>query len=248
MKMLRTLLLCFLASIIASGAPTTKVGGTGSTKAGGTGTTKVSAAIPAGPITFVSGTSTVSGSGGAGGSTTPGINTSGANLIVVFVSSFNAAATPTDFYSNTYTPLTTYSNSTSRGTLYYCYSPTTGSGHTVSDSAAFATIAVACFSNTTLVFDTGTGAGGGGSGTVQPGSITPASNNEVLVTGLEFNVAASCSINGGFSTPIQSTPGSGTFGVAISYLIQTTATAANPTWSTAGSPFDNLVAAMAAFK
>lgn len=66
-------------------------------------------------------------------------------------------------------------------------------------------------------------------------SVTPNSghNNALIVTGLGFSASNTPTINGGFQTPIDRIDfaSGNNFGGTVSYLIQTTAAAASPTWS-----------------
>lgn len=188
------------------------------------------------------------------GTTSAGINTTGANLIVIHVSSYSSAAAPTisDSNTNTWTALTEYNagDAVSRGRLYYCYSPVVGSGHTFTSSGgtSYSSISVLAFSGTTgSSADTSNGAGSPTVSTKQPGSITPSGNNMVVVTGLNFNSGSPASIDSPFTLQTQVAPtGSNNFGAAIAYEIQTTAAARNPTW-TIGSATDGMVTEIAAF-
>lgn len=71
-------------------------------------------------------------------------------------------------------------------------------------------------------------------------SLTPSENNELVIAGLSFVTAGdTVTINGGFSTVFkQDAITNVTYGFASSYLIQTTATSANPSfsWNTSGNP------------
>lgn len=73
--------------------------------------------------------------------TTASLNTTGANLIAVGVTNFSDSTLPTsitDNKGNTWTLARSQTNSTTQsGAIYYCYSPSVGSGHTF--TATFAT-------------------------------------------------------------------------------------------------------------
>lgn len=180
---------------------------------------------------------------GNAGVTTSGIDTTGADLIVVSVSWYIVdtpigSLTFSDSKSNTWTRLT---DSTGGGVaanvLYYCQSPTVGSGHTFTTNGAYVSVCVAAFSgSTSSPFDVQNGSGAaGGAGTIQPGSITPTVDNELVMCGFCGGAGTSpVSIDGGF-TKIVEEPVSSSFGGAIAYLIQTTAAAANPTWTLSAS-------------
>lgn len=188
-------------------------------------------------IALVAHTFGISSNGGTS-ATTSAINTTGANFIAV---SLSDAGTATDNMGNTYTYLTTHTGSAPSFRLAYCENPTVGSGHTFTTTGSFPCICVAVFSGVaTGSFDQQTG-----SATGSPGAITPSFNNELLVTGCGLNSATAATINGGFTITDNApyTPGQN-YGGALAYLIQTTATVANPTWAT-GAVANS---AMASFK
>lgn len=188
-----------------------------------------------------------------GSSTTPAINTTGANLIVIAVSMFGTPSTSglSDSKTNTWTQLTTHSGTTASVRLFYCLAPIVGSGHTFTYNVGFPTICVQAWSGAAAasVFDVENGASGSGVTSIATGSITPGANNELVVTGISLadNTTGPALINGGFTISDQSLGRSGlTESGAMAYLIQTTATAANPTWS--GFTTDGPGAAIASFK
>lgn len=187
--------------------------------------------------------------------TTAGVDTTGANLLIAWVNTYGAVTpTLTDSKSNTWTPLTQINNATdgnARCRMYYATnSPTVGSGHTVtvSDAGVLQSISFLALAgaHATAPYDQETTNNPGGTPTtIQPGSITPSEDGCVLVTGLQYGVGVGgVSIDGGFSETHQDK----NFGLAegIAYLIQTTAAAANPTWTI---PSGNIAqTAMASFK
>jgi hypothetical protein len=69
--------------------------------------------------------------------------------------------------------------------------------------------------------------------TVQPGSVTPVETNELVLCGYGGDFSGSpLSINGGFTiTNQQPTVGGASYASSLAYLIQTSISAANPTWS-----------------
>lgn len=186
--------------------------------------------------------------------TTGSIDTTGADLIVIGVA-YNTGAPPTitDSKGNTWTPLTAKavtSNGTSR--LYYCQAPNVGTGHTFSNTGVnnFATLCVLAFSGSLATpFDVQNGATNAAASTLATGSITPSLDNELVVTHFMYSAtAATPTINGGFATAIAQNFVSGNnYGGAMSYLIQTIASAANPTWSEAGGS-TGIAATIASFK
>jgi hypothetical protein len=65
-------------------------------------------------------------------------------------------------------------------------------------------------------------------------SITPSTNNQVVVTGVEFvdTAGATYTINSGMTVSDSKPWLSGNYrGSAMAYIIQTTATAIQPTWT-----------------
>lgn len=194
-----------------------------------------------------------SAAGNTNSVTTSSIDTTGANLIILGVS-YNTGATPTitDSEGNTWTALTAHalgSNGTSR--IYYCYNPTVGSGHTFSNtgSSNYSVVSAQAFSGAlSTPFDQENGSTNPASSTLSPGSVTPSVDNEVVISHFMFSVAGTASVNGGFSTPTQADfSGGNNYGGAMAYLVQTTATAANPQW-TSGGGATGLAGSNATFK
>jgi len=173
------------------------------------------------------------------GVTTGAIDTSGASLLVVSLASHSGASenTLSDSKSNTWIPLTD-PGGVIRLRLFYATNPTVGSGHTFTASdvvSSFPAVAVASFSgaNTSSPFDVENGASGLSFTTLQPGSITPTEDNELVISALTHQqLSDPVGIDGGFTITDQvQLVGGLAFGLAFAYLIQTSAAAANPTWS-----------------
>lgn len=200
----------------------------------------------------------VSVPGSISGGTSSAINTTGANFIAFAVGYYEQGTGTgvSDSKGNTYTLLTTYASGAfqTKNFIAYCLNPVVGSGHTftVGGSNIYSYGQVSAFSGAAAssVFDTENGQGVTGSfTTVQPGSVTPASNGSLIVTGLAENESAtSFSINAGFTITDQSGNIGGTqIGGGFAYLVQGSATAVNPTWTlNATSTFAS--AAIAVFK
>lgn len=184
----------------------------------------------------VIGTGIAAGSSNGGSSVTSGTyNTTGASLILLATSTFGSHPTPTDSKSNTWTLAKTVTASdSSQLSLWYCASPTTDAAQTfgVSGASTFPSVAALAFSG---------GAGGvtdqsnsaiSSASSLQPGSITPTANAELIVSAFYFNVSATPTVNSSFSTPLESNHLNGEcLGLCFAYLIQTTAVAVNPTWT-----------------
>lgn len=175
--------------------------------------------------------------------TTAAINTTGADLIVLEVSDYllDSPSTISDSKGNTWTTLTTYdSGQFNRSRLMYVKNPTVGSGHTftATTTTGYPSIAVQAWSGAHLTspFDQQNGSGFFAATSIQPGSITPTENNELVVTGVGSLIVGAVSVNGGFtiSDQVDYSPGVH-FAVALAHLVQTTAAAANPTWSWSGA-------------
>lgn len=183
---------------------------------------------------------------GVNGGTTSGLDTSAGDLIIASVGGYSLCSAISGFSdsnSNTWETITQENDSAICSTGYYCHTPcVTGSGHTftLTSTSGFESISILVFSGAASgdPWNTQSSAAPITSATFQAGSITPASNNSLVVTGIGFedNTSGAVSINGGFSTPVVEPQQAGTNeGSAISYLIQGSATAANPTWDITNS-------------
>lgn len=183
---------------------------------------------------------------GINGGTTSGIDTSGATGLVVGIV-YQQGSTPTlsDSKGNTWTGLTAQTAGGDCFTqLYYATNPTVGTGHTftVAGTNVASSIGILALSgaNTSTFYDgTENGAGSINAIAIQPGSITPSQNDCVAVTVMSNYIdtgAASRSIDSGYTLHGQVGFSAGNyFPLACASLIQTTASATNPTWSWAGS-------------
>lgn len=190
--------------------------------------------------------------GGAAGVTTDGVDSSGANLMVVCIADYYLApGNVTDSKGNTLSLVSQHdsNDALTSSRIYICYNPTVGAAHTVSDDGIYASATVYYFNgSTSSPFDAETGGAHNFSvSTIQPGSITPAEDNELFVTTLGKFDGSSIAIDSGFSTPLGVSFSSGVhFGVYGSYKIQTTGGAENPTWTNGANAANSV--AMATFK
>lgn len=191
---------------------------------------------------------------GGDGVATPAINTTGATLIVVVTGRYaggGVITSVTDSKGNTYVALTDYVIGGGDGVqVYYCKNPIVGAGHTVTVNApsTFPSISVAAFNltDTTANADQENGATNVSSATLATGSVTPSTDNQLIVAGVAHD-QASQTINAGFTIADSIAYSPGTYiGSGIAYLVQTTATAVNPTWN--ASVAGNICAAIATFK
>lgn len=174
------------------------------------------------------------------GTTTGNINTTGATLIVVSASGFSAGGSTgilADSNVNTWIPLTERHRNDTYQKLWYCLGPTVGAGHnfTITGGAYGSFEVIAIGGATPVLYDQDTGTSGNGA-SAQPGSLTPANADSVLVCGLAFqNTGATLTgINSSF-TITDTEPGGGIIQGSIAYKVQSGAgSAENPTWSFSG--------------
>lgn len=171
------------------------------------------------------------------------LNTSTATLLVVVSSNFTGSATITDSKSNTWTDLSEYTAANgNKVKISYVVNPTVGSGHTFTATGNLPGLCAMAFSGvkTSSPFDQANGAVTVG-GTLQPGSVTPSENGELLITGVSNDTSATAAINSSFTGLVQVDT------IAMAYKVQTTAGAENPTWSNLGGG-SSVAAAIATFK
>lgn len=183
------------------------------------------------------------------------VTTTGASILIAVTSAF-VGANPinmADSKGNTWSKLTERAGTFLRVQIHYVANPSVGTLHTftATESGGGAlTSEIAAFSDaiTTSPFDQQNGATSDSTSTLATGSITPGQNSELIIAGLTDAYTGTVSINGGFTItnqqPFVSSPTQ--WGSALAYLIQTTATAANPTWTS--GVVDAMSAAIASFK
>jgi len=178
--------------------------------------------------------------------TTSAIDTTGANFVIVGTAALSpgdggGSCTISDSKSNTWVGLTPTDGFFGRTKMFFVGNATVGSGHTFTITCTLAnapSMMVAAFSH---VFAGGNPSDQEGAGafkgatdpaTIQPGSVTPSQNNELVVSTLGlFQVTTVISINSGF-TIAQTLDGNlTTFTGSLAYLVQGTAGAINPTWN-----------------
>ena len=184
--------------------------------------------------------------GGTTTTTTAAIDTTGAKLIAVSCTGFGQIPTLSDSASNTWvTTLTEADSGSVRQHTRYVINPTTSASHTFTLAAVAASgpsLAVAVFSDGsgTPVFDAAATVGTGTSSTASASSLTPAVDNSIVIAGVGAldSISSISNTNGDFIIPTNgkvSFSGGAHLGVAIAYLIQTTAAAADPDWTLASS-------------
>lgn len=173
---------------------------------------------------------------GASGGTTGNNTTTGATLIVVCLSyQQSAGANLSDSKGNTWTRLTLYEGSGSQAgvVFYYCSSPTVGTSHTFTTTSHFCGLNMFAFSGTrtaTTPKDQENGQFVASlSSSVTPGSITPTADGCVLLTTVMNYNGTAPTLPTSYTGFTYTT--STAFAGGAGYLIQTTATAANPSWT-----------------
>ena len=189
------------------------------------------------------------GAGGGGAFTSTAIDTTGADLIVISLSTNSGgggAATLSDSKSNTW--LVAKDNSSTGNqfnscVMYYCHAPTVGTGHTFTATGTgfYGSICVEAWQGSVASPIDQTNANSGNLTVVQPGSITPGQNGELVIAVVGDN-SGGATINSGFSISDDvPTTGSVSIGTAMAYLVQSTASAVNPTWTDTQTMYNTLI-------
>lgn len=193
---------------------------------------------------YLTGTANSSTFFGLNGGYTAEVDCTGVDLIIVACPAFNGSISPlgiTDDLGNTYTQLAFGDSSSYHIALFYCQNPTVSTTQkwtrTGSPGGSAISIAVACFSGSVPTpLDQDTVGTGSGASSYQAGTVTPGQDNELVIAAVA-SASTGPTIDSGF-TVAQFQPNSGDgVGIAIGYLVQTSATAENPTW-TLGAAFD----------
>lgn len=188
-------------------------------------------------------------SGGAASSdqnavTTGAADTTGATLLVCVAIYYfgGTGGTMSDSKSNVWVPLTAQGDAAANVRIYYVNSatPTVGSGHTFtfSGTSRFPSLAyIAASGSAASPFDVEAGTVGDPVTTINHGAgITPTQDNELVIAGVcSSDGTTAPTIGGGFSVAYNTARTANAYGGGGAYLIQTTATAANPSWSWTGS-------------
>lgn len=198
------------------------------------------------------------GASGANTFTTPAIVATGATLLVAVVAvvATSAPAVVSDSSGNTWMPLTAQSIAGQQaGQIFYVANPTVSAAQTftVTGTAISGSMVVFVFSGivTASPFDQQNGAKTTGSSSIQPGSITPSVNGELVVTGFTYGVVSAPIVVDNVATSLFTVAGSlgvsGTnYGAFGAWGVQPTAAAINPTWGVLGGT--NFTAMIASFK
>jgi len=197
------------------------------------------------PIAGASGPTLIAHTAATGqGVTSSTINTTGTTLLVAGVSAYADTAGITDSAGNTWSSAPLYHVNGDAGIqIFYVISPTTSASHTfTTQSNGYPSLCVQAWGSFTgISLDVYNGATA-----AQPGSITPNHNGELVVTAMtSYSATAStASVDSGFTISDQEPGVEGVdVGAAFAYLVQTTATAIDPTWSDTGSIKASTIAA-----
>lgn len=192
----------------------------------------------------------------SGAGTTGAIDTSGADLLVACAAWTSAAdldISVADSQSNVWVAVNTSTariitaNTTAILSLYFVRNPTTNASHTFTVTDGSPSLCVAAFSGADLGYPLGAATGASTAASVtstQAGSLTPARDACLLIAAASYRSTNALGIDGGFTIAENVVFASGTaVGSGLAYLIQTTATAANPTWSwTTGTAASSILA------
>jgi hypothetical protein len=179
---------------------------------------------------------------GSGSAVVNGIDTTGANLLAVNLDWFSSTKTFTDSKGNTYTSGISYGGTSGiySNVWLYCINPSVGSGHSFTNNASFTVLNVVAAkkSSGTPAFDSQNGLNypGGNTTTLQPGNVTPAVNNELILAAFCCNdagggTATNATIDSSFVILGQTKQGGNALYGGAASKIQTTAGSENPTWT-----------------
>lgn len=200
------------------------------------------------------------GVAGASDLTSSSLDSTGASLLIGGISQYSGSpgAAISDNKGNPWTGLTRKQGGSEADIrIYYAESPVVGSGHTISatGNAIYASVLFQAWSGaaTSSVFDQENGNSTSIGTSLSTGSITPTQDNELVITAFASSGGSSgtATIDSGFTADTNSTAytGGSNEGGAFAYLVQTSAAAANPTWTVGtGISGGGLAAAIASFK
>jgi hypothetical protein len=184
------------------------------------------------PITLIA--HVVAQTTGGSNVTSSAIDTTGATLLVMVTCDNGDNTAISDSKGNTWSHLTLQDSGSGGGRtqLHYVVSPTVGSGHTFTHNTSghFPALAVAAFSNGGI-FDAENGNKTASATTLQPNSVTPTQDNELIIFGLGDARTTTASVNVGTITDQLALAPGVAFAIALAYEVQTAATARNPTWT-----------------
>jgi hypothetical protein len=191
-------------------------------------------------------------SGDGNSTTTAGLNTTGATLLVLSAAwVYSGSATISDSKGNTWTPLTgQVASPQCQVQLFYVVNPTVGTGHTftVSGTTIFPAVTVTAWTGQAASPVDQQNGNTATATTVATGSVTPSQSNELLIATTCHNNQYTSSINSSFTiSDDENGMASFAYGNVMAYLVQGSASAVNPTFSGNGSS-NTWAAAIATFK
>ncbi|MGH7996171.1 MAG: hypothetical protein ACREFX_07455, partial [Opitutaceae bacterium] len=174
------------------------------------------------------------GSGSPATATTAAIDTTGATLLVAIGGAYAGTVEygMSDSAGNTW-EMAVSENATLWSVIFYCINPTTSAEHTFSfGPVGYPGLSVAAFSGfPTISLDQTNSGSGAGASTVQPGSVTPTTDGQLIVTGYTDGSAAVPAIDDSFDVATYIEHGGSNESACIGYLDQATGSPLNPTWS-----------------
>lgn len=157
---------------------------------------------------------------------TSAINTTGASLLVAYVANYLAdSSTPgsvVDSKGNTWIALTNFQETPAINLcLWYCLTPTVGSGHTVTVTNNYPAVAFSAWSGV-LSF----------SAEASPGPVTPTQAGDLLISGYSDATGnAMISVDSGFTIFDSALVGGTYLPLAVASLIAPNTSAVTPTWT-----------------
>lgn len=179
--------------------------------------------------------------------TTPAIDTTGANLLIGVAAWSNTGTNApafSDSKGNTWIRSVQYDAFNPKITFWYCTNPVVGSSHTFTiaeQSGSGWGIHIYAFakSSGTPTYDVEAPRGGTanwGSSTVSAGSYTPSTASDLMLSAITWDVPTTTTaiVNSSFTQPLAAVYGSAYYGLDSAYKTKTDNAAENPGWT--GSP------------
>ncbi len=170
-----------------------------------------------------------------GHNTSSAINTTGATLLIAVTGSYHAVEISSGYISDSASNVWQYASVFGNSLILFVPQPITSTTHTFTFNNTpgnYPAVAVYACSGTSTVYPFAAQNGvvlSAALTTVQPGSVAPIESGDLIVTGCTAS-GLSASINDGFQTSILSSTAA-SFGAVASYLVTTTGSTINPTWT-----------------
>lgn len=248
-------ILAFSVSVCDAGTLTTGFGTGSMMTTFGTGTFRPTFVPPAG-FAAISAAHTAINSLDSAQITTASIDTTGSTLLVAVVTYYSPGGFTSfsDSKSNTWSHLNDYTqDSLNRVSIYYVANGTVGTLHTFSVNASgncYCGVAVQGFSgNAASPFDVQNGATDPSASVLATGSVTPSTDNQLLIAGFSQGINGTMTIDNSFTITDQVNWNANGYGVALAYKINTggAGTGVNPSWTNGGGA-SSVCADIATFK